>query len=538
MNLTLPYKDKDSPNWFSVPLLTNINEKRHLYIIGGNGSGKTRLGILLEDSAKQQGYRTIRIAAQKVLSIPPETLSKSLENLENELFIDTRGRLLSYNLPYGQNHVTSITNDYDKILSKLFTLKTKRDSEYYKFSKMGLNPSLNDTPIDIIQNIWNELFNGRSIIFDDNKVTIEIQNQNGGTVRYSGNEMSDGERGTLYILAHALCCPANSLIIFDEPESHIHKSLLIRLWNRIEEHCADKHILVITHDLDLIASRKSAVKIWIKEFFGGNRWDWEFIGDNQEIPEELFIELLGSKKQILFIESVKNSTEHLIFQEVYPDYYVVPCGSCEKVIHMVKSLNENSFWQTYKGQGVFTKGIIDRDYRSESDVEYLLKNNIYVLPVSEIENLLSVPEIIKLSIEDLGFPNIDDKLNLIKERIVNFSEQNIEEQGYNQYKRNIFEKFKTVLQGKKEVFTTELHNFQKEQFDLLLSESIDFYKNVVEKKDIELILKHFNNKGIVHQISSNLGINNYKEYFLRVFMSKSYFKSRAIAILKGFLPTF
>ena len=43
---------------------------------------------------------------------------------------------------------------------------------------------------------------------------------------YSASEMSDGERSIFYILGQVLSANENSVLIFDEPELHIHKSIM------------------------------------------------------------------------------------------------------------------------------------------------------------------------------------------------------------------------------------------------------------------------------------------------------------------------
>ena len=68
------------------------------------------------------------------------------------------------------------------------------------------------------------------------------------------------------------------------------------LWNKIEEARPDCQFVYITHDLDFAASRTNAKKIWAKEFLGEGRWIWEEVPDVDEIPENLVLEIIGSRK--------------------------------------------------------------------------------------------------------------------------------------------------------------------------------------------------------------------------------------------------
>ena len=63
-----------------------------------------------------------------------------------------------------------------------------------------------------------------------------------------------------------LCAKENSLIIIDEPENHLHKSILPRLWDAVEKEREDCVFLYITHDLEFARSRTQTQIIWVKEF--------------------------------------------------------------------------------------------------------------------------------------------------------------------------------------------------------------------------------------------------------------------------------
>lgn len=45
--------------------------------------------------------------------------------------------------------------------------------------------------------------------------------------------MSDGERAVLYLIVQVLCIPDNKKLIIDEPELHLHGSIMNRLFTRL-----------------------------------------------------------------------------------------------------------------------------------------------------------------------------------------------------------------------------------------------------------------------------------------------------------------
>ncbi|WP_302233705.1 AAA family ATPase [uncultured Adlercreutzia sp.] len=107
--------------------------------------------------------------------------------------------------------------------------------------------------------------------------------------------MSDGERSVLYLAAQVLCVPENKTLIIDEPEVHLHPSLMGRLWRALESARPDCLFVFITHDVQFAALHKDSPRIWVKSFDGAN-WDWDFI-PNSDLPEQLLLELLGNRKK-------------------------------------------------------------------------------------------------------------------------------------------------------------------------------------------------------------------------------------------------
>ena len=78
--------------------------------------------------------------------------------------------------------------------------------------------------------------------------------------------MSDGERVALYLIAQCLCIPQNKTIIIDEPEIHLHRSIMNKLWAEIEKNRPDCLFVYITHDTQFAANHIQSEKYWIKEY--------------------------------------------------------------------------------------------------------------------------------------------------------------------------------------------------------------------------------------------------------------------------------
>lgn len=176
-----------------------------------------------------------------------------------------------------------------------------------------------------------------------------------------GGDMSDGERVVLYLLAQALCAPKNITIIIDEPEIHLHRSIMNRLWTSIENERKDCLFIYITHDTQFAATHKQAKKIWVKSY-NGEHWELEDI-EECELPEQLLLSILGNRRPVLFVEGADNSYDTRMYSEIYKDFYVIPCGGCSSVIAQTKAMKANT--QLHHLQ---CYGLIDRDYRSNHEI--------------------------------------------------------------------------------------------------------------------------------------------------------------------------
>nr|WP_276556233.1 DUF4435 domain-containing protein [Aeromonas piscicola] len=207
--------------------------------------------------------------------------------------------------------------------------------------------------------------------------------------------MSDGERVVFYLIGQCLTTDKNSILVIDEPELHLHKSIHSKLWSILESERDDCLFVYITHDLDFAAQKSSAEKIWVKSYDGTN-WDWKSLPEFEELPEDLVLEVLGARKSVIFVEGTSNSFDLQLYSLFYSDHLVLPKGSCENVIQTVKGLNESGL---INDKNII--GIIDRDRRVDSEVFNLAKHSIHVLNVAEVENLFILPEIIKLACESL-----------------------------------------------------------------------------------------------------------------------------------------
>src|SRR5690554_6007705 len=98
-----------------------VTYNNSLVIIGANGSGKSRLGVWLEQKDSQN---THRVGAQRSLNFGEFIQLKSQEQAENLLQYGTDKKSNNHDSRWGwdgekYNYTTSLLNDYEHTLSAL-----------------------------------------------------------------------------------------------------------------------------------------------------------------------------------------------------------------------------------------------------------------------------------------------------------------------------------------------------------------------------------------------------------------------------------
>ncbi|WP_128331005.1 DUF4435 domain-containing protein [Apibacter sp. HY039] len=483
MNIELPPK-KGSQE------VINLDFKQ-LVIIGANGSGKTRFGSYIEQKNLK---KTHRISAQKSLSFPKQVNTTSKEKAINEfLFGYYYDKSISndfsnhkINHRWNSNTNTSLLNDYEKLLVLLHTeeYETMLDNKEGRSN----NPI---TKLDKIQKLWEAVLPHRKLI--KRAGTIETYPAGNEQEKYNASEMSDGERVLFYLAGEVICAPLNSIIIIDEPEMHIHSSLIKIFFDLVENERPDCSFIYLTHHIDFAFTRQNAKKIWMKSYEGNNHWDYEILDEESPIPEQLYLEVLGSRKPVLFIEGENSSIDYELYEQVFPDYTLKPVGSCEKVIHIVKSFQEQKNFHHIE-----SFGIIDRDRRQSTDITKLNTNGIWVLDVAEAENLLLIEPIVKAIANHMG-KNEEEIFDNVRQNILDFFKEQCDSQVLLHFKESIVKEF------------TRLSNFTSNEITSAVTE-IDNAYSAIDKQAL------FNN---INQEFQQIITNNDYDGSLRVFNLKN-----------------
>ncbi len=480
-------------------------------IIGANGAGKSKLGAWIE----QQNFEAVhRIGAQRNLNFSENIPLKSYSQAEDLVFWGDDGETGHWKNTKGSRwdngkaYTTTMLNDFDNVLAALIALTNKENSDFVQECKKAEHAG-NDKPhtpvtsTDKLSHVWDDVFPQRRLEYSDAKFMAAF-NKNDAEVKYSSTQMSDGERAVLYLTSQVLCIPENKTLIIDEPEVHLHRSIMNRLWHSLEQKRPDCLFIYITHDTQFAAMHSNADKIWIKEYDGQN-WKLEKIEGN-DLPEDLLLDILGSRKNVLFVEGEKNSYDTQLYTAIYPNYYVIPCGSCSQVIARTKSFRSNQSLHHFE-----VYGIIDRDYRSDYEIQKLAEDHIYTIQVAEVENLFLVEELIRLMAEQFAC-DAEEVFQKVKKYVINqrFSHQ-IEKQICQNVVSDIKFRLSTAaisLKNEEEAKASLNTILEEIDFDTIKAEHEQKFRDVLANNDYLAVLRVFNEKSLSKSVGEFFGIRN------------------------------
>jgi len=489
-------------------------------IVGANGSGKSRLGAWIERNPAENAI-VHRISAQRALNLPDYAVIKSLEQSNNDLLWGNENPQYAniqhkWGHRWGGRPETHMQDDYGKVLSTLFarsadrdrkhTLETRAKKEYIPVS---------EAPIDTLIKLWNEILPHRTILLEDGKVSVRHVPLG---KEYHGKEMSDGERVALYLMGQCLCAPSGSILVIDEPESHLHSSITQPLWNKLEEAQPDCLFVYITHDLNFASTRVTTNSIWVKEFDGATKWSWEFVPEIDEFPESLLLELLGNRRTVVFVEGEKGGKDHSVYQSIYRNYHVVPRSGCQRVIESTKAMRLN---ESFHHISVF--GLIDRDYRTEAEILGLESSGVHCIDVAEIENILINEETLRFVAKN-QLLDPDDVVMRATAMAMDLLKTEIERQASLRTYRvveNRLSQVDTKPVGLDAIKKSIADSAISIDVDAIFAENIKLYTDLSTTGKLNEILKFYNNKGLVKNICSifELGKNGYEKLVLRMLNS-------------------
>jgi len=360
-------------------------------LIGANGAGKTRLGAFIEQQLSGTPQEVHRIGAHRNLAMNTQIDVVDLKRAENMLRTGTADGKPNHRIGnrwHGKPE-TALLTDFDHVVRALYSEDAHLSSQHRRahLADLTVKPPL--AKIDRVKEVWESILSHRRLVVNGAMIKVRPAEAEDTTKDYDASDLSDGERVIFYLIGQCIMAPAGCLLIVDEPELHIHKAVLSKVWDAIESKRDDCSFVYLTHDLEFAASRRGATKLVVQNYDKAtNSWAISSVPGNVDLPEDVLAKVLGSRQPILFVEGDSSSLDLSIYRRVYSDFTVIAVGGCEQVIHSVATFSRHASLHRFG-----CRGIIDVDGRGGAVRETLQAKGIHVLPVSEIENLFLLPSV-------------------------------------------------------------------------------------------------------------------------------------------------
>lgn len=359
----------------STPTSISHSEKR-IVIVGANGAGKSRFASYMAEH-NQSAYRISALQGLFNQSYRDNSPG-SIDSQYAELF---NSPLQVPAAPTTQaDRVTALLLRHEMVI----LLSHKLNG-----GKGGCETSSEQTPLDKVISLWQDIFPNNQILVEAGNLLIKSKTAND---HYSTLGMSAGERAILFLLGAVVLAPKEAKLFIDTPEIFLHPSITQSVWNRIELLRSDCQFIYITHDLDFAGSRTGAPIVWVRQYDPQKTlWDYQIIPGGTAITEDVYATILGARKPVLFIEGDGvHSIDAKFYPLIFTEFTIKSLGSCNKVIEATRTFNDLSAFHHTDSYG-----IVDRDRRDEVEVSYLRRKKVMVPDVAEIENILLLEEVVK-----------------------------------------------------------------------------------------------------------------------------------------------
>ncbi|RWD96998.1 AAA family ATPase [Mesorhizobium sp.] len=477
-----------------------------LVFLGPNGSGKSRLGVMIEG-----GHLAVhRIGGHRALQLNTKIQPPNLETALNRLSYGHEqhpGNRVTFR--WQNKPAIALLSDFDHLVAALYAEENEISVQHRRAHMKDLTIAPPQTKLDRLKAIWDSLLPHRELIILAGDIKVKSFGSRNND--YDAADLSDGERATFYMLGQVLLARENTLILIDEPELHLNRSILAKLWDALEAARPDCIFAYLTHDIEFAATRTFARKFAISSYENGSQgeqWELEEIPSDTGIPDEIMTRIVGSRLPVLFTEGDGGSLDVAIYRAVYRDFTIIPVGPCDSVIHAVASMEQQKAFHR-----LGCAGLIDADGRDDQLIAYLKARSIHALAVAEVENVLLLPGPFKELARLAHFDDADaaKRLDELKQEVLKLAAADAEKYALSATKRKIDRGLKrvglkakdsTALIGEYDAATKAI-NPAKIYADLL-----SYFREIIAKSDYERTIALYDNKGLLDVAAQTLGIKS------------------------------
>ena len=387
---------------FTIPMSSGetlqleLNSGETLFIVGKNGSGKSAL--LSELLGQSVGSPSRWLSARRQVHLSEVSGSTGFMNYEETNYrqdiAESRRSIFENQLQ--RAFMTDVRwqelEPKDRLTKPLFDFMTNENRRAYtiaervdrgKCSEEEGEESNIQSPTGRVNQVL--LRAGLNIAIKvEPDWRIVASNQDGET--YDLTHASDGERNAVLMAVTVLTAPEQAVILIDEPDRHMHPSVVVPLMTALADLRDDCMYVIATYDASLPDSSRNAGSLVVRscKWNAGNptSWDLDRIAPGQLLPEEVRSALLGSRTKIILVEGTETSLDRRLYALLFPGADIRPNGGHGDVENAVSALRRNSEYTRIEAYG-----IVDGDGRPEQPGESSDGSGIYVMEVFSVECL-------------------------------------------------------------------------------------------------------------------------------------------------------
>jgi ABC-type cobalamin/Fe3+-siderophores transport system ATPase subunit len=483
-----------------------IKSGQLLFLVGANGAGKS---TLMQKFATQNAGKVRRITAHRQVWFNSNTIDLTPASREqNEKNIISQDQQVAARWRDDYAAQRSQVTIFDLIDSENVESRKIADALRSGDTEKAIELASAQSPMAKMNDILKISNLDIQITVDQGSKLLAIRGQ---SPPYSIAELSDGERNSLIIIANVLTAPECTLILLDEPERHLHRSIVSPLISTLLAYREDCAFVISTHDVSLPLDQNSASALLARSYIHSPQcWTIDYIPTLEDMDEDTARAVLGSRRIIFFIEGLPSSLDLQIYQILFPSVSIRPVGSCIEVERIVKGLNSSE-----KNHWISAVGIIDRDNRNAPECIEFVKNGIIPIDQYSVESIYYHPITINSVLKRVASINgidVNDTISKINESFIsNFKPHKdrmaarIVERKARDHLLHQAPDWKTIMNGDVSIdYSTEN----------LLNDEKNYIDGLIDNKDIAKLISRYpvRETPALESISKALGFQSQIKY--------------------------
>jgi ABC-type cobalamin/Fe3+-siderophores transport system ATPase subunit len=380
-------------------------------IMGPNGYGKSRLLRQVKEELETARVNAVLIPPARPLGSWSEEDRDQAELIPLDLPTEDIPQLLLSNSiarPGGKRpREFTLTFAYSAMGTRAIQSDLKAEKDFqkqalaYAKEKTGSEPKLASSKLKSLErHIKAVLGYDATIVQNSGIVDVQLRSD---SAEFPLGGLSDGERQIL--LASILLLKENSepfVILVDEPELHLNDARAVELWERVEKNFPNAVFVYATHSVAFATRPEANVQIITR--------DGSLDTLDEQNHESAMRDMVGARIQVLTTEKpvifCEDDLSRLVLEDLFGD--AVKPVIAHGFRQVRAAIEGNNAWRTIiKGSTPFC-GVVDRDARSDDEVEQLAERGVFCFPYFEVDSILVTPEFTKAFFSTVAAENNTD----------------------------------------------------------------------------------------------------------------------------------